>query len=162
MNKSIRLFNNEIEMGVKILVILRCIYPRSIDTEMINYYSYFSLHSGDIGDKKSLHPDVPNRFGELSIKMDLIHRSIRMLLSKELVKQKHTKYGFEYEATEMTAPFLDSLNEAYLVTLTSKVKWVSESFIGSYSAKEIRLFVNENKDKWGGELSYCTKGLLNE
>ncbi len=149
-------------MGIRILVILRCIYPRSIDAEILNYYSYFSVHSGDIGDKQSLHPDVPNRFGELSIKMDLIHKSIRMLLSKKLVKQKYTKYGFEYETTEMTAPFLDSLNEAYLVALTAKVKWVSESFINSYSAKEIRLFVNENRYKWGGEISYCTKELFDE
>lgn len=162
MNKGLRLFNNEIEMGIRILVILRCVYPKSIDTEMINYYSYFSLHSKDIGDKESLHPDVPNRFGELSIKMDLIHRSIRMLISKGLIKQKNTNIGFEYEATEITAPFLDSLNENYLVTLTAKAKWVSESFISSYSVEEIRSFINKNKYKWGGEVSYCTRGLLDE
>jgi hypothetical protein len=47
MSKKIKLFNNEIEMGLRILVILSSVYPKSFDVEMINYYDYFALHTKD-------------------------------------------------------------------------------------------------------------------
>ena len=161
MNKEINIFNNEIEMGLRILVILKRIYPNSLDKEMINYYSYFCLHSKDIGDSDSLHPDVPNRFGELSVKMKIIHRSIKILILKGLVKQVYIKSGVEYKATEDTTPFLDNLTENYFKELTQKAEWVCHK-IGRLSTKEIKYYVNENKYKWGSELSYCTRGLLDE
>lgn len=161
MSKKFRLFNNEIEMGLRILLILKCSYPNSLDKEMINYYSYFSLHTNDIGELDSLHPDVPNRYGELSVKMDLIQQTIGMLVSKGLVSHVHNKSGIEYIATEKTTPFLDNLTEEYFEMLKGKVEWVTKHF-ESYSNEEIRLFVNENKYTWGSETLYCTKGLLDE
>lgn len=161
MIKNILLFNNEIEMGVRILIILRSIYPKSLDTELINYYSYFCLHSKDLGDSSSLHPDIPNRFGELSVRISLIHKSLRMLVSKGLVKTNYTTSGFEYEATEITAPFLDSLEQSYLMDLTKKACWVAD-FFNNYSSAEIRNYVSKNKHNWGRETSYCTQGLLDE
>lgn len=95
MNKKIRLFNNEIEMGLRILVILKCIYPKSLDIEMINYYDYFSLHTKDIGGEDSLHADVPNRSGELSVKRNLIQRSLKMLILKGLVENKYLDSGIQ-------------------------------------------------------------------
>lgn len=161
MTKNILLFNNEIEMGVRILIILRSTYPKSLDTELINYYSYFCLHSKDLGDSDSIHPDIPNRFGELSVRTALIHKSLKFLVSKGLVKPNYTKSGLEYKATEITAPFLDGLDQGYLMDLVKKAFWVAKFFHG-YSSKEIRNYVSTNKDKWGSETSYCTQGLLDE
>ena len=160
MNK-IKLFNNEVEIGLRVLVILKCIYPKSLDVEMINYYDYFSLHTNDIGDENSLHADVPNRVGELSIKIELIHNAIKFLISKNLIEIKYTNNGIEYIAGENVSPFLDNLNEEYTLSLDSKVKWVCHYF-KEYSNQDIRKFVLENKLKWGNETTFCTIGLLNE
>jgi hypothetical protein len=161
MNNKIRPFNNEIEVGLRILIILRFKYPASMDKELLNYFSFFSLHSKDIGDNNSLHPDVPNRFGELSVKIELIHRSLNMLILKGLVSQISTKNGIEYVATEAAAPFIDSLSEKYSEELIEKVKWTINYF-RDFKHNDIREFVRINKHKWGSEISYCTKGLLDE
>ena len=160
MNK-IKLFNNEIEMGLRILIILESIYPKSFDVEMINYFYYFSLHTKDIGGEDSIHPELPNRFGELSVKRDLIHSSLKLLISKGLVEINYTDNGIEYLASELTSPFLDNLSEEYTKRLSNNVKWVCERFKDS-TYENIKQFVSENKSKWGSEISYCTIGLINE
>ena len=113
MNNKIKLFNNEIEMGLRILIILENIYPKSFDIEMINYFDYFALHTKDIGGENSLHPELPNRFGELSVKRELIHSSLKLLISKGLVEIDYTNKGIEYLASELASPFLDNLSEEY-------------------------------------------------
>lgn len=160
MNK-IKLFNNEIEMGLRILIILENIYPKSFDVEMINYFDYFSLHTKDIGGEDDIHPELPNRFGELSVKRDLIHSSLKLLISKGLVEINYTDNGIEYLASELTSPFLDNLSEEYTKRLSNNVKWVCERFKDS-TYENIKQFVSENKSKWGTEISYCTIGLIDE
>ena len=161
MNSQIKVFNNEIEIGLRILIILQSIYPKSFDVEMINYYDYFILHTKDIGGDESLHADVPNRFGELVVKRDLIRSSLTLLITKDLAEIKYTDNGIEYIATENTAPFLDTLSEKYTVNLNKNIEWVCNRF-KDYSYEDIKKYVEENKDKWGSELSYCTTGLINE
>ncbi|HIP11915.1 MAG TPA: threonine transporter [Arcobacter sp.] len=161
MNSQIKVFNNEVEIGLRILIILQSIYPKSFDVEMINYYDYFILHTKDIGGNKSLHADVPNRFGELVVKRDLIRSSLTLLITKGLVEIKYTDNGIEYIATENTAPFLDTLSEKYIEYLNDNIQWVCNRF-KDYTYKEIKIYVEENKEKWGSELSYCTAGLTDE
>ena len=161
MSSQIKVFNNEIEIGLRILVVLEYIYPKSFDIEMINYYDYFILHTKDIGGNESLHADVPNRFGELVVKRDLIRTSLSLLITKDLVEIKYTDNGIEYKATENTAPFLDTLNEEYTMHLQNNIKWVCNKF-KDYKYEQIKMYVDENKEKWGSELSYCTIGLINE
>jgi hypothetical protein len=161
MSKKIKLFNNEIEMGLRILVILSSVYPKSFDVEMINYYDYFALHTKDIGGEESLHADVPNRFGELSVKRELINKSLKLLALKGLIEQHNDKNGIEYIASENTYPFLENLNEEYIRSLTEKVNWVCNRF-QDYSYQDIKNFVSDNKEKWGSEITYCTIGLIDE
>ena len=161
MNNQIKVFNNEVEIGLRILIILQSIYPKSFDVEMINYYDYFILHTKDVGGDESLHADVPNRFGELVMKRDLIRTSLTLLITKNLVEIKYTDHGIEYIATENTAPFLDTLSEEYTMHLHDNIKWVCNRF-KDYSYEELKMYVDDNKEKWGNELSYCTAGLINE
>lgn len=161
MNNKIKLFNNEIEIGLRILIILEKIYPKSFDVEMINYFDYFVLHTKDLGDSESIHPDIPNRFGELSVKRDLIHKSLILLISKCLVDVKYSSSGIEYVASENASPFLDNLTQEYKIKLEQKIEWVYKKFI-DFSSEDIQKYVLENKSKWGTEIPYCTIGLINE
>ncbi|MFA9374659.1 MAG: ABC-three component system middle component 2 [Poseidonibacter sp.] len=161
MSSQIKVFNNEIEIGLRILVIVEYIYPKSFDIEMINYYDYFILHTKDVGGDESLHADVPNRFGELVVKRDLIRSSLKLLMTKGLVEIQYTDNGIKYKATENTAPFLDTLNEEYTMHLQNNIKWVYNKF-KDYTYDDIKIYVDKHKEKWGSELSYCTIGLINE
>ena len=160
MNNRVQVFNNEIEIGLRVLIILNTTYPRPIDIEFINYYDYFSLHTGDIGREESLHAPVPNRFGELSVKRELLQRSLNYLLLKGLVKQVFAANGIEYIASETTAPFIDTLNEDYTLKLMENVKWVFEKF-RDYTPGKIREYIRTNQEQWGSELSFCSVGFTN-
>ena len=161
MNSRVKVFNNEIEIGLRILVILEVIYPKSFDIEMLNYYDYFILHTKDIGGNESLHADVPNRFGELSVKRELIRNSLQLLISKGLIDVNYVEEGIEYIASEETAPFLDILEEEYTKKLQKNAKWVYSKF-ETYSYEDLKKYVLENKEEWGTETPYCTIGLIDE
>ncbi|WP_339136455.1 MAG: ABC-three component system middle component 2 [Candidatus Electrothrix sp. GW3-4] len=161
MNNKIHIFNNEIEIGLRILIILNTVYPRSLDVELLNYYDYFSLHTADIGGEESLHPPVPNRFGELSVKREILQRSLEFLLLKGLINQSFTENGVEFIASETTSPFIDTLNEEYTLNLLEKAKWVSDKF-KNYSPEKIRKYINVNQERWGSEISFCSIGCTNE
>jgi len=159
MNK-IKLFNNELEIGLQIIIILETVYPRSFDIEMLNYYDYFILHTHDIGGEESLHADIPNRFGELDIKHKLIRKSLQLMIAKGLVSV-NTDNGIEYIANEKTSLFLDNLKEEYIMQLKKNSKWVHNKF-KDYSYKELKQYISNNKEKWGTESPFCTIGLTNE
>jgi len=157
-NKIGKLFNNKIEMGLRISVILNTLYPKSLDKEMINYYDYLSLHTKDIGDKESLHADTPNRFGELSSKRELIDETLRMLVLKGIITLKYIDTGIEYTGNEETSKLLGSLSNDYVKELIIKVNFVKNHF-KNFENKDIIKFVLDNKEKWGTEISFCTIGL---
>ena len=161
MNSAIKVFNNELEMGLRILVILEAVYPKSFDIEMINYYDYFILHTKDIGGDESLHADVPNRHGELSVKRELIRNTTKLLLSRGLIDVEYSQRGIEYKASETTSPFLVNLEEEYTEKLKENAVWVHNKF-KAYSFDDLNKFVIENKNKWGTENPYCTIGLIDE
>lgn len=159
MNK-IKLFNNEIEMGLQIIIILEAVYPKSFDIKMLNYYDYFILHTHDLGGKKSLHADIPNRFGELDIKHKLIRRSLQLMIAKGLVSINMDN-GIEYLANQQTKLFLENLKEEYIEQLKINSRWVHKKF-KDYSYEDIKQYVLDNKEKWGTENPFCTIGLTNE
>jgi len=161
MSKAIKVFNNELEMGLRILVILETVYPKSYDIEMINYYDYFILHTKDIGGRESLHADVPNRYGELSVKRELIRNTTKLLLSRGLIDVEYSHRGIEYKASETTSPFLVNLEEKYTEKLKENTAWVYNKF-KAYNFDDLNKFVIENKNKWGTESPYCTIGLIDE
>lgn len=160
MMTKIKLFNNEIEMGLQIIIILQTVYPKSFDIEMLNYYDYFILHTHDIGGEKSLHADIPNRFGELDIKHKLIRRSLQLMIAKGLVSVNMDN-GIEYIANQQTKLFLENLQEEYIQQLKINSRWVHKKF-KDYSYEDIKQYVSENKEKWGTENPFCTIGLTNE
>ncbi len=161
MSEKIKVFNNELEIGLRIMIILEAIYPKSFDIEMLNYYDYFILHTKDIGGNESLHADVPNRYGELSVKRELIRKSTKLLLSRGLIDVEYSKRGIEYKASEATSPFLLNLEEEYTKQLKKNARWVYDKF-KTYNFDDLHDFVMENKNKWGTENPYCTIGLIDE
>ena len=159
MSKAIKVFNSELEIGLRILVILESVYPKSYDIEMINYYDYFILHTKDIGGGESLHADVPNRYGELSVKRELIRNTMKLLLSRGLIDVEYSQRGIEYKASETTSPFLVSLEEEYTKKLKENAIWVHNKF-KTYNFDDLNKYVTENKNEWGTENPYCTIGLI--
>lgn len=147
-------FNNLVETGLRILTILVAAFPESFDIQMLVYYDYLTVHTGDIDPSmKSLHAPVPNRSGEVMVRRKIIEEGIEFFIERGLVEKKYMSTGIKYLASENAAPYIDSINGRYFLELNKRANWVVERF-SNFSPKELSLFMNENVRNWGSEFDY--------
>lgn len=148
-----KIFNSPVETGLRVLAILEAGYPNAYDMTRIAVYDYLLVHSGDVdGGPESIHPDTPNRSGELLVRRPMLEEGIRAMISRGLVSVACDKDGILYSATELSSPFLDSLRAAYTRKMLKTSAWVVSEF-DSYTSEELRGFVEENIGGWGSEFS---------
>lgn len=157
MNK-VYVFNSPVETGLRVLVILNATYPNRMDLQQVLYYDYLTVHSGDVdGGPKSLHPQVPNRSGEIFVRRKILEDGIELFISSGLIEKVYTLKGIEYQAGENATPFLDMLNENYTLELAKRAQWVVKEF-GHQTIEQLDRFIKNNLDKWGGEFTFCSVG----
>lgn len=144
-------FNSPIETGLRSLTLLEAGYPNAYDLERITYYDYLLVHSGDIkGGPNSIHPNTPHRSGELLIRRPIIEKGLAVMISRGLVDIDYSQSGIRYIATELSTPFLDSLQANYTRKMIDTAIWVVEIFDKQPNQK-IRDLISKNLQVWGGE-----------
>lgn len=145
------LFNSPMESGLRSLALLVAAYPNYYDLERLVIYDYLLVHSGDVDNgPKSIHPDTPHRSGEILIKRPIIESGLKNMIAKGLIEARYSKSGIMYAATEVSSPFLDSLQADYTRKIIKIADWVFETF-GGYNIEDLKELVNDNLDVWGGE-----------
>lgn len=127
--KNVNPFNNSVESGLRILIILNEAFPKSFDLQNLVYLDYLTVHSADI-DKttESLHPAVPYRSGEIMVRSTIIEKGLNLFITKDLIEKQYNFNGIEYKATENAMPFLESLEEMYSINLQEKACWAISRF----------------------------------
>lgn len=145
------LFNSPMESGLRSLALLVAGYPNYYDLERLVIYDYLLVHSGDVDNgPKSMHPDTPHRSGEILIKRPIIESGLKNMIAKGLIEARYSKYGITYTATEVSTPFLDSLQADYTRKMIKIADWVFETFEG-YNIEDLNELVSDNLDVWGSE-----------
>lgn len=146
-------FNSTLETGIRALVVLEAFYPRRCDLMEMTWLDHLVVHTGDLdGDDvpESLHPDLPNRTGELLVRRQLVERSLRMLQQVHLVEVFETEAGIEFCASQEAPSYLDLLQAPYSVELKARAKWMARRFTGMSTA-EIRSIVDARIGRWTAE-----------
>lgn len=140
-NIKIYPFNNSIETGLRMLILLTSAYPLTYDLDHLIYFDYMAVHSGDI-DKEivSLHPAVPNRNGEILIRRSIIQEGLELFMYKGLINKYYNEKGIEYGASELAIPFLEALNETYTSSLMERANWVIRKF-GQLELQQLRTLI---------------------
>lgn len=155
MNKITRealLFNTPLEVGLRCLILLVAL-EEPCDLQRLIYYDYFLVHYGDIDDNyQSLHPDTPYRSGEVLIKRKIVSRGILLMCKKQLIDVEFNKKGIVYKTTELSNRFLSYFESNYVKKLKEYSQLVITNF-SSYSDKDLRNYVSNNLERWGGEFS---------
>ena len=75
-------FNGTLETGIRALVVLEAFYPRRCDLLEMTWLDHLVVHTGDFDGQdvpESLHPDLPNRAGELLVRRQLVEKSLRLM-----------------------------------------------------------------------------------
>src|SRR5471032_1851709 len=92
-------FNSTLETGIRALVVLEAFYPRRCDLLEMTWLDHLVVHTGDLDGQDvpgSLHPDLPNRVGELLVRRQLVEKSLRMMQQVHLVEVFETEDGIAF------------------------------------------------------------------
>ena len=121
-------FNSTLETGIRALVVLEAFYPRRCDLIEMTWLDHLVVHTGDLDGQnvpESLHPDLPNRAGELLVRRQLVETSLRMMQQVHLVEVFETDAGIEFCASEEAPSYLDLLQAPYSLALKQRAKWIA-------------------------------------
>lgn len=156
---NIKLLNNEIEVALRILILLNTI-DRVIDEQLIILYDYAILHSNDFDSKQnSILPNSPFRKEELTIKVKLIKKALEILSQKQLIDVIYNENGIYYTSNKLTNLFLNRLTSVYSKKLQKQAKWVKKHF-KKYDEQKIKKYFENTMSKWDSEFSMY--GLFSE
>lgn len=146
-------FNSTLETGIRALVVLEAFYPRRCDLIEMTWLDHLVVHTGDLDGQdvpESLHPDLPNRAGELLVRRQLVEKSLRLMQQVHLVEVFETEAGIEFSASEEAPSYLDLLQTPYSVALKHRAKWMADHFAG-LKATEMRALIEKRIGRWTAE-----------
>jgi len=146
------LFNTPLESGVRSLIVLQAVSPRTCDVQRMLIYDYLLVHSGDVENGPvSLHPPSPLRTGELLVRRELVEKGLELMFKKGLAEKQYLpSAGIVYGASRLAAPFLDYFDSAYSKRAKSVATWLAGEF-GEADDNTLREFADQNLGKWGAE-----------
>lgn len=146
-------FNSTLETGIRALVVLEAFYPRHCDLMEMTWFDHLVVHTGDLEGQdvpESLHPDLPNRAGELLVRRQLVERSLRIMQQMHLVEVFETESGIEFCASEETPCYLDLLQAPYSLALKQRANWMASRFSG-LETNEMRALIESRIGRWTAE-----------
>jgi hypothetical protein len=155
-DRQIPLFNSPLETGIRALVLLDALYPRSCDLTEMTWFDHLVVHTSDLqgfwGQEAppSLHPDLSGRAGELFVRRRLLEESLHLMQSVHLVEVVHLEEGFYFLASEDAPSFLALLKSPYTTALKERASWLAEH-LGHLSFGVIRELIAERVGRWEPE-----------
>lgn len=147
-------FNTPLEIGLRALFILNAIFPKDIDLNRIVIYDYFLLNSKDFPNgPESLHPPIPHRSVQITIKPPIMKEALILMNSRELIDIVFSPQGILYKANVLTNKFVELQDSEYAEKLKTMSNWLYKQF-DSYTDKDLNLYVHNNISNWGSEFMY--------
>ena len=119
-------FNSSLEAGMRAIAFLDTYHPKSLDFEQLMKVDYILVNSADFGGPASLHPEIPNRQGELSSRREVVRTGIELMKRFGLIEVKLTNRGIYYKTTEEAEPYLDLMRQKYSLALRDIAAWLTE------------------------------------
>lgn len=149
-------FNSTLETGIRALVVLEAFHPRRCDLMEMTWLDHLVVHTGDLDGEDvpdSLHPDLPNRAGELLVRRQLVERSLRLMQQVHLVEVHETEEGVQFAASEEAPSYLDLLQTPYSTELKRRAGWMAERLAG-LTTPELREIVEATVGRWTAEFRH--------
>lgn len=142
------LFNSRLETGVRAIVVLNAAYPRAFDLTEITWFDHLIVHTSDIGGPQSLHPDVPQRSGELLVRRRLVEDSLLAMRRLHLVEfVPDGDAGLLYRASDEAVGVIELMRSPYSIALRERAEWLASNVL-SRSRLELEHLVAERIGRW--------------
>jgi hypothetical protein len=147
---GVPLFNSPLETGVRSVIVLDAAFPRRFDLAHLTWLDHLVVHTGDIGGPASLHPDIPQRTGELLVRRRLVEEGLNLMRRVHLVDVKMTERGIVYQAREEASAFTESLRSEYARTLKERACWLAD-YLSRVSDEELESLIARRITRWAVE-----------
>jgi hypothetical protein len=144
------LFNGALETGVRAVVVLDAVFPRSFNLARLTWCDHLVVHTADIGGPPSLHPDIPQRTGELLVRRRLIEEGINLMRRLHMVDAKVCPEGILFQAGEEAAAFVDSLRTGYARELKVRAAWLAD-YLAEMSDEAMAALIADRIGRWAVE-----------
>jgi hypothetical protein len=150
LRQQVPLFNSPMETGVRATVVLDALYPRALDLARVTWLDHLVVHTADLGGPPSLHPDIPQRTGELLVRRRLVEDGLNMMRRLHLIESRSSEQGILYQATEEATAFCDSLRTEYGRDLKHRAGWLA-NYLREHSDDDIARLIKEKIGLWSVE-----------
>ncbi|GGD87818.1 hypothetical protein GCM10011390_03190 [Aureimonas endophytica] len=151
------LFNSPLETGLRALVVLDALHPRGCDLAEMTWLDHLVVHTSDLDGyagtaaPSSLHPDLPNRVGEILVRRRLVEESVRLMHRVNLVDVVHDESGIRFVAGEDAPSFLRTLQSGYTEALKLRADWLA-ALVRELPEGGLAQLVTEKIGRWTAEL----------
>ncbi|MBR1121741.1 hypothetical protein JQ628_09485 [Bradyrhizobium lablabi] len=149
-SESVPLFNSTLETGVRAVVVLDALHPRAFDLAHLTWFDHLVVHTRDIGGPHSLHPDIPQRTGELLVRRRLVEDGIKLMRRLHMIEANVDKSGITYRASEDASAFVEALRTEYSIELKECAAWLA-SFVGRTSDSDLAGLISARIGRWAVE-----------
>ena len=154
--RYIRVFNSEIEVGIRVLVLLERSSIIKHSLQRLCVYDYILLHAGDIDlTQSNIHPLHPYSSSEYPIKFQIIEKAIYLLISRKLIDVYTDEDGITYGCNDRTKWFLNAFESDYIKKLKHTAEWINTKFSRS-TDEELSELMKKKITKWGDEFKQET------
>lgn len=126
MLESASVFNSDLEAGVRAIIALNAIYPKSVDFESLIKVDFIIINSRDFGGPESIHPSTPNRIGEISSRRETIRSGLNLMRRFGMIEVDLSNTGVNYSATNNVQPYLRLMKSYYSKSLLISAEWISK------------------------------------
>jgi hypothetical protein len=106
LSTKLQLFNSPLETGVRSVVLLHAATPRAYDLTHLTWLDHLVVHTGDVAGPPSLHPDIPQRAGELVVRRQIVEEGLRLMSRLHMVEFRYTERGILYATREDASLFV--------------------------------------------------------
>lgn len=144
---SVPLFNSALETGVRAAVVLDAVYPRAFDLAHLTWFDHLVVHSSDFGGPESLHPDIPQRTGELLVRRRLVEEGLGLMRRLHLIDAKVAAQGIVFRAREEASAFVDSLRSNYGRALRERTLWLAQ-YLNENDESAIAELIEQHIGRW--------------
>lgn len=145
-----RLFNSPLETGVRSVVLLNTAYPRGFDLTQLTWLDHLVVHTSDIDGPESLHPNIPQRNGELLVRRSLVEDGLALMRRMHLIETQFTDDGILYVACDHAAPFVNLIRSDYGRDLKSRAGWLIE-YLAARGFDHLHEIVSTKIGRWAIE-----------
>jgi hypothetical protein len=144
------LFNSPLETGVRAVVVLDAVFPRAFDVGHLTWCDHLVVHTADIGGPESLHPDIPQRTGELLVRRRLVEAGVSLMRRLHMINAEVGDTGIRFRASEESSAFVEALRSEYATQLRQRAAWLA-TYLEERSDDQLAALISERIGRWAVE-----------